>query len=135
MKLLVAPSLPPALAGGLEAALGCDGVTVQHFSARFPADTPDTHWVLTLGGEPDWVVLTADETLTASPAGALLWRQTGLRGLILAPAYRTLRPAAALGRLLYLWPVMVDWCGTAQPGEGAIVPATRQARGLRPLGL
>ncbi|MFD2265316.1 hypothetical protein ACFSM5_20600 [Lacibacterium aquatile] len=132
MKLLVAPSLPPILADALALLLAPEGIEVVHHSRRFPTDTSDQHWILTLSAEDaGWVVLTADPALIASPAGRLCWRQSGLIGLVLSPAYRNLRPAEIASRLLALWPRLKDWAAGAKGGQAAIVPSARIVRSLK----
>lgn len=133
MKLLVAPSISPLLARALAVLLAPEGVKVLHHNDRFPPDTSDQHWILTLAAEGDWIVLTADPALLAGPAGRLCWRQTGLVGLVLSPAFRNLRPSEAAARLLFLWPRLEAWASTAFGGQAALVPAARVIRSLKPL--
>lgn len=133
MRLLVAPSISPILARALAVLLAPEGIEVLHHTDRFPSDTSDQHWILTLAAEGGWVVLTADPALLAGPAGRLCWRQSGLVGLVLSPAFRTLRPAEAAARLLFLWPRLEGWAKTAESGQAALVPSARVIRTLKTL--
>jgi hypothetical protein len=133
MKLLVAASISPVLAQALAILLAPEEVDVLHHNQRFPTDTSDQHWILTLAAEGGWVVLTADPALLAGPAGRLCWRQSGLVGLVLSPAFRSLRPHEAAARLLFLWPRLEAWAKSATGGQAALVPVARVIRSLKTL--
>lgn len=125
MRLMLCPALPVPLARLLQEALAPEGWQVLHFSDRFPPDTADQHWMLTLLAESEpTVLLSGNEIYLTNPAGQYLWRQIGLTGLLLPPGWKTPDPLVVAGKLLLLWPKVRDWLRDAAPPQALILPVT-----------
>ena len=136
MKLFFDNCTSPVLAetlGGFVGHLGHQAHHIRNLPCGPHAE--DTMWIRMLAdsGE-EWVVITGDGRIQRNKAERAAYRQAGLKGFVLAPAYQKtpLHEAAAL--LVWRWPTMEDLLRLIQAPALNEVPINRNS-GFRSLPL
>ena len=83
--------------------LGHDAVHIRDLPCGSHA--ADTEWITFLqhSGD-DWLVYTGDLRIQKNHAERQAFRQAGLKGIVLAPAYQTFKVYQQASRLLWRWP-------------------------------
>lgn len=106
MKLLVDNNLPPRLGRGL--AVLFDGRHhVEHIKDKFGTGSlPDEEWIVELGREGGWAVLSGDRRIATKKPSRELFLRSGLIGFFPLPAVMSLPFHGMAARILTLWPVL-----------------------------
>jgi hypothetical protein len=125
----------PVLAATLDgflAHLGHGAVHIRDLPCGRSA--PDTEWMrhLSQTGD-DWLVITGDGRIQRNRAERIAFRQAGLKGLVLAPAYQKTPLHQQASLLLWRWPDIAGLLRFAPPFLFEL-PMSRSG-GLRPLPL
>lgn len=93
----------------------------------------DVEWITALGeAHDDWIVVTADQRIKKNRAEREAFRRSGLKGLVLAPAYQNMSINQQASALLWRWPELVDVIGRFYPPTLIGVPQTKSGK-LSPL--
>lgn len=96
-------------------------------------DTPDVEWISKLGeSSADWIVITGDRRISKNLAERAAWSKAGLKGFVFAPAYQKTPVNQCASILLWRWPEMATFIGSAAAGSMFELPITRKA-GFRSL--
>ena len=106
MKLLVDNNLPPRLARALDQIVAPDGGRAVALRDKFEACMADVDWIGHLSREGGWAVLSDDHRIKKNHAERQAWRQGGLVGFFLAPAYRKMDIYEKTARIIWAWPQM-----------------------------
>ena len=116
MKLLIDNNLPPRLAVALHAIYEPDHkiVALKHYFGR--SDVKDEDWIVSLGKESGWAVLSADMAIAKKRPSRELFVASGLVGFFFSPAMQKWPLPRQSARLLTIWPQMVKLMGTVANG-------------------
>jgi PIN like domain len=133
LKVFFDHNLSPRLAHALNVLLGPEGDQVVHLTDRFPADTEDRAWIIVLGDEGGWVVISADRRIHRNRLEREAWRRTGLIVFFLAPQWRRLRHIEIAWRLLRWWPRIDEQVRIVSPPAAFELPLAYGAGRLRVL--
>lgn len=116
MKLLVDNNLPPKLARGLGALFDDDHI-VTHIKDKFgTGDLKDEDWIVRLGHEGGWAVLSADMNIARKKPSRDLFVSVGLVGFFFSPAMQKWPLHRQAARVLTLWPQMISHMTTTANG-------------------
>lgn len=116
MKLLVDNNLSPKLARGLRA-LFDDEHVVTHIKDKFgTGDLKDEDWIVRLGHEGGWAVLSADMNIARKKPSRDLFVSVGLVGFFFSPAMQKWPMHRQAARVLTLWPQMISHMTTTANG-------------------
>jgi hypothetical protein len=101
VKILTDHNISPKVARVLNALIeDGHGSYVVPLRERFLPTTPDVEWIVQLGREGGWSVISADLHIHKNKAERAAWMQTDLVGYFLEPGLASLRPAEQAARLL-----------------------------------
>lgn len=117
MKLLVDNNLPPRLGRGLGALF--DGYhQVVHIKDKFGTGSlPDEEWIVALGKEGGWCVLSGDRNIARRRPSRNLFLASKLIGFFPKPAVLSKKPIEGVAaRVLVLWPAMVATADSVENG-------------------
>lgn len=118
--------LPPRLAIALHTVFEADGDEVISLRQKFGrADVKDEEWILALGSERGWAVISADGRIAKKRPSRELFLRNGLVGFFLKPALQKAPLSRQAARLLLLWPQIREQHKLASSGCFAI-PMTGQ---------
>lgn len=116
MKLLVDNNLPPRLGRGL-GALFEGSHEVIHIKDKFGTGSlPDEDWIVRLGREGGWCVLSGDRRIATKRPSRALFVNNGLIGFFPKPAVMELNLERQAARILTVWATMVTTAGTMSSG-------------------
>jgi hypothetical protein len=116
VKLLVDNNLPPKLARGLGALFDDDHV-ITHIKDKFgTGDLKDEDWIVRLGDEGGWAVLSADMNIARKKPSRDLFVSVGLVGFFFSPAMQKWPLHRQAARVLTLWPQMISHMTTTANG-------------------
>lgn len=123
MKLLVDHNLPPRLAVALHAIFEPEH-EIRSLRAKFGrSNLSDQEWIVQLGREGNWAVLSADMNIARKRPSRELFVRAGLVGFFFSPAMQKWQLPRQAARILILWPQIVSHMQTTANGVFE-VPAT-----------
>jgi PIN like domain len=113
---------PPVFAGTLDALVSPLGHRARHVRDMsdygFAHDTADVDWITRLGADQSvWIVITGDQRIRKNLAERTAWIRAGLKGFVLAPAYKKTAVNQGASVLLWRWPVMEQFISAAAAGS------------------
>jgi hypothetical protein len=108
MKCLFDNNLPPKLAKALNYLEGDDGITVEHLKEKFPVNTPDTQWIVKLGKEGEWFVITKDNQIRKKPHEIKAWKETHIPIVFLQRSWTNYGFWEQSWRLIKYWQNLKD---------------------------
>lgn len=100
----------------------------------FDAATPDINWMTRLAEDrpSDWVVLTGDDRIRRNKAERTAWKRARLKGFVFARGFQKTPVHQTAALLLWRWPEMESFVGSAAPGSLFELPIGRSS-GFVPL--
>ena len=116
MKLLVDNNLPPRLASALHTIFEPDHEVVALRNKFGRSNLTDEEWIIRLGKEGDWAVLSADMNIARKKPSRDLFIGAGLVGFFFGPAMQKWPLSRQCARVLIIWPQMVSHMKTAANG-------------------
>jgi hypothetical protein len=90
---------------------------IKHLREKFDADTADEVWIPALAQEGNWIVVTADTSITRGRTQRQVWQQSRLIGFYLAGSFPMLDVWEQAWRLVKWWPVILKQASLAAPGS------------------
>jgi len=133
LKVFFDHNLSPHLAHALNVLLGPEGDQVIHLTDRFPANTEDRVWMVALGDEGGWVVISGDRRIHRNRLEREAWRRSRLVVFFLAPQWRRLRNIEIAWRRLRWWPRIDDQVRIVAPPAAFELPLNYGTGRLRVL--
>ncbi|MCR9219229.1 MAG: hypothetical protein NXI21_03285 [Alphaproteobacteria bacterium] len=122
MKLFLDNNISPSIARAMEIVVANDGHTARALRDRFPPNISNVDWIGKLAKEGGWVVLSDDHRIYRNPAERAAWRQSGLIGFFLASGWRKMSVREKTGRLLLVFPNLVNAASFLHSGSIAELP-------------
>jgi hypothetical protein len=116
LKFLFDNQLSPYLADAIHALAGPDGDQVIHLRKKFPPNTSDKDWILSLSAEGGWIVVCGDLDIIRTKAEKPIWKSAGLIGFFLKKGWINIGPWDQAWRLVKWWPTIVAAARIAAPG-------------------
>jgi hypothetical protein len=116
LKLFVDNNLPPVLARGLDALFSGEHQVTCHKDKFGLAKIKDEEWILALGAEGDWVVLSGDLNIPRKRPTRELFLRSGLVGFFPRRAVMELALPRKASRILYVWEQMDQLARKVRPG-------------------
>jgi len=110
------------------AALAADKYEVKHLRDKFPADVTDQDWLLTLGREGDWVIVSGDVRITKSRLTRQVWLESGLTAFFLEKGWTGLRFWEQAWRLVRWWPAIMKQAERAKSHAAWLVAVNYSGR-------
>ena len=92
--------------------------TVIHLRDRFPLDTADEEWLLALGKEGAWIIISGDSRIMHSAHEKQAWHQSRLTAFFLAKGWMHLPLMEQHAKLSHCLPVILTQAQTAKAGSG-----------------
>ncbi len=131
MKLLVDNNLPPRLGRGLGALFEGDH-HVQHIRDKFGTGSlPDEEWIVALGKEGGWCVLSGDRNIAKKKPSRNLFLASKLIGFFPKPAVLEKKPLEGIAaRVLTLWPAIVATSQSVENGCFELGPTGMKLRSI-----
>lgn len=128
MKLLIDNNLPPRLGRGLgEMFAGLH--EVQHIKDKFgTGDLPDDAWIVELGREGGWCVLSGDRHIATKKPSRDLFLASNLVGFFTSAAVSRYPLHQQASRVLYLWPVFERLAASTKSGCYEVGPKSDRLR-------
>ena len=122
MKFFIDNCLPPRWAPALSALADRDEYCVTHLKDKFQRDVKDSEWLLQLGREGDWIIISGDKRITKLPHEREAWRQSHLTAFFLHPSWSDHSMWEKTWRFVRWWPRILEQAQLVKPGAGFIVP-------------
>lgn len=132
MKLLIDNNLPPVMARAVNLLVCGDGHQVIALRDKFPANTPDIEWLVALGGEGGWSILSLDQMISRRPAERLALHRSRVTAYFLASAWAKLPTTEKTARLLLSWRKLCQTSTLIGPGGLFELPINANST-LRPI--
>ena len=112
MKYFIDNNLPEKLANAIREIVDGD-YEVIHLKGKFPQHEADEVWIKILMEEGDWVIITQDGRIKNHE----IWKDCGLTSIFLAKGYVHLPFYQKVGKIIGVWPSIVDKCENSRPGS------------------
>jgi hypothetical protein len=109
----------PKLARAIAALETCEVVPLKD---KFQQDVEDEVWIPALASEGNWIVVTADTSITRGRLQRRVWEQSKLIGFYLAGSFPSLSAWEQSWRLVKWWPHIVRQAALAAPGSTYLLP-------------
>jgi hypothetical protein len=106
LKLLFDNNISPKVARAIHELIKDSGSSAIPLRDKFPPDITDIAWIMRLGEEGGWSIVSGDRAITRNRAERAAWLQTDLVGFFLEPALASLDPLAQSARLIMWLPVI-----------------------------
>lgn len=116
MKLLVDHNLPPKLARALHIIFEPADQVVALRDKFGRSDLTDEEWIVRLGKEGGWAVLSKDLNIAKRKQSRDLFVGAGLVGFFFSPSLQRWELSRQCARVLTIWPQMVSHTKTAANG-------------------
>lgn len=130
MKLLVDNMFPPRLGRGLDQLFAGDD-DVVHIRDKFGTGSlTDEEWIVRLGQEGGWAVLSGDRRIVSKRPSRELFLRNNLIGFFPLPAVLDLPFAKQAARILTVWEVMESLTRSTDRGCYAIGITGSKLQGL-----
>jgi hypothetical protein len=117
VKFFFDNNLSPRVARAINIVVEPSGHQALALRDKFAIDVSDEHWIRALSEEGQWIVLTSDWDIARVKAIKTIFRQSGLIGFVLRPAWQDCDPLEQTWRLLKRWPEIVKQSELAAPGS------------------
>ncbi|MGK9233024.1 hypothetical protein KXS07_15335 [Inquilinus limosus] len=116
MKVFFDNCLSPVMASTLHGYIANYGHSAIHVR-NLPLTHPtDVQWIEYLAADrDDWIVFTGDGRIRRNRAEWAAFRQAGLKGVVLAPAYQKTPLHKQCAVILYQWPDLVETMARFDP--------------------
>lgn len=116
MKLLIDHKLPPRLAQALNLIWEPDHLVVALRDKFGRSDLKDDEWIIALGREGGWAILSADMNIARKRPSRDVFVSAGLVGFFFSPAMQKWPLHRQAARILTIWPQMVTHLTTTANG-------------------
>ncbi len=116
MKLLVDNNLPPKLARGLAELFAGDHEIVHIRDKYGTGGLKDDDWIVRLGKEGGWCVLSGDRQIAKKRPSRELFLRNRLIGFFPQASVMRLPFERQASRILYVWPKMISQSETVSSG-------------------
>jgi len=114
-------NLPRRVARALNELLGPDH-SAHHLKDMFAPSTPDVTWLNELAKQKDWIILSADTSISRNPHEVKAWKEGGHPVFFLKHGWAHQRPWEFASRLFHLFPAILKLAERAKPGDAFMVP-------------
>ena len=105
---------------------------VIHLRDRFAPDTPDQVWLLDLGKEGGWIVISGDHRIGRSAHERAAWRQSKLTIFFLAKRWENLPLMEQHAKLSHCLPEIIRQAEKATAGSGFMVSVNGKVEQIFP---
>jgi len=124
---------PPVLAEILDAFIREKGDRARHIRSMsdlgLKPSSPDIAWMDALSLDAnDWIVITAVDRIRRNRAELQAWRNAGLKGFVLAKGFQKTPIHQTAATLLWRWPEMMTFIGSAAKGSLFELPIGRSSK-------
>lgn len=116
MKLLIDNNLPPRLALALNIIFEPKHEVVALRDKFGRSDLTDEEWIIRLGREGGWAVLSKDMNIAKKKPSRDLFIGSGLVGFFFSPSMQGWELSRQCARVLTIWPQMVSHMKTSANG-------------------
>lgn len=117
MKFIFDNQLSPYLADAVHCLAEPDGDLVVHLRRKFPQDTDDIDWIVSLSKEGGWIVISGDLDIIRTRAEKPVWKSAGLIGFFLKKGWINIDPWDQAWRIIKWWPTIIAQARIAAPGS------------------
>lgn len=114
--MLIDHNLPPRLASALHTIFEPDHEIVALRDKFGRSNLTDEEWIVSLGREGGWAVLSRDMSIARKKPSRYLFIGAGLVGFFFSPSMQKWELARQCARVLTIWPQMVSHMKTAANG-------------------
>ncbi len=120
MKFFVDNCLAPKHARSLDTLVQPDHHII-HLRDRFAPNTPDEVWLLELGKEGGWIVISGDYRISRSAHERAAWKESKLTAFFLAKRWENLPLMEQHAKLSHCLPEILKHAEKARAGAGFMV--------------
>jgi predicted nuclease of predicted toxin-antitoxin system len=92
--------------------------TFTHLQDKFSPDAKDEDWILQLGKEGGWIVISGDYRIGKNAHERAAWHQSGLIVFFLSKGWTNIAPLQQHSKLALILEDIVESAKIAKPGSG-----------------
>ena len=105
---------------------------IIHLRDRFPPDTADEEWLLALGKEGGWIVVSGDYRIGRSAHERAAWHESRLTAFFLAKRWENLPLMEQHAKLARCFLVILEQAEKAKPGTGFMISVNGKIEQIYP---
>jgi hypothetical protein len=109
------------VARALNELLGPDH-SAKHLQDMFEPSTPDVSWLNELAAQKNWIIFSADTSISRNPHEVKAWQEGGNPIFFLKQGWAHQPPWEFASRLFHLFPIILKLAERAKPLDAFIVP-------------
>ena len=129
MKVFFDNCTSPRFATTLHGFISHDGHEAHHLRDLFPPNAKDEDWITELGKDSaDWIIITGDRRFRSIRAAREAWKEYGLIGFVLAPAYQKTPVYQCASHIVWWWPRIEKQAELAAKGSLFEIQIRRSGR-------
>lgn len=128
MKFFFDNCISPHLAQALHPLSALDGHSVHYLREKFDPTAPDIDWIMALGTEGDWIVVSGDTRILNNHHERRAWHEAGLTGFFWSTGWLRLKLWEQAWRLTRWWPEIQKQADLVAPGAIFEVPVRHTTR-------
>jgi hypothetical protein len=121
-------NLAPKIARGLNEFVSPEHQVV-HLTERFHADAGDAEWMMELGKEEGWIIVTADIRIGKNPHEIAAWKQAGHTIFFLKSGWLKLAFWEQAQKFVKCFPELIKTAAGAKRGESFMVSVNGKIEG------
>jgi predicted nuclease of predicted toxin-antitoxin system len=103
-----------------------------HLQDKFGASTKDEEWLLKLGQEGQWIIISGDYRIGKSPHERAAWHQSGLTVFFLSKGWTNIPPLQQHSKLAAILDNIIEHALKTQPGAGFAIAMNGKITRMNP---